>query len=68
MRPGQYLTRSLTWFDTKAVDGLISGFAAAVGGLSARSRRLQNGYARSYALTMFGGALLIAVVLLLVRL
>jgi phosphoribosylaminoimidazole-succinocarboxamide synthase len=45
-----------------------SGFAAAVGGLSARSRRLQNGYARSYALTMFGGALLIAVVLLLVRL
>jgi NADH-quinone oxidoreductase subunit L len=68
MRPGQYLTRSLTWFDSKAVDGLVSGLAASIGGLSARARRLQNGYARSYALTMLGGAVLIALVLLLVRL
>lgn len=68
MRPGQYLTRSLTWFDAKAIDGFVGGIAAAVGGLSARSRRLQNGYVRSYALTMFGGATLIALVLLLVRL
>jgi NADH-quinone oxidoreductase subunit L len=68
MRPGQYLTRSLTWFDSKAIDGLVSGLAAALGGLSARARRLQNGYVRSYALTMLGGAVLIALVLLLVRL
>ena len=68
MRPGQYLTRSLIWFDTKAIDGAISGLAAAIGGLSARARRLQNGYVRSYALTMLGGAVLIALVLLLVRL
>jgi NADH-quinone oxidoreductase subunit L len=68
MRPGQYLTRSLTWFDSKAIDGLVSGLAAAIGGLSARARRLQNGYVRSYALTMLGGAVLIALVLLLVRL
>lgn len=68
MRPGQYLTRSLTWFDAKAIDGFVGGIAAAIGGLSARSRRLQNGYARSYALTMFGGATLIALILLLVRL
>lgn len=68
MRPGQYLTRSLTWFDTKAIDGFVGGIAAAIGGLSARSRRLQNGYVRSYALTMFGGATLIALILLLVRL
>ena len=68
MRPGQYLTRSLTWFDSKAVDGLVSGLAAAIGGLSARARRLQNGYVRSYAATMLGGAVLIALVLLLVRL
>lgn len=68
MRPGQYLTRSLTWFDSKAIDGLVSGSAAAIGGLSARARRLQNGYVRSYALTMLGGAVLIALVLLLVRL
>lgn len=68
MRPGQYLTRSLIWFDTKAIDGAVSGLAAAIGGLSARARRLQNGYVRSYALTMLGGAVLIALVLLLVRL
>ena len=68
MRPGQYLTRSLTWFDSKAIDGLVSGSAAAIGGLSARARRLQNGFVRSYALTMLGGAVLIALVLLLVRL
>ena len=68
MRPGQYLTRSLTWFDSKAIDGLVSGLAASIGGLSARARRLQNGYARSYAVTMLGGAVLIALILLLVRL
>jgi NADH-quinone oxidoreductase subunit L len=68
MRPGQYLTRSLIWFDSKAIDGLVSGMAAAIGGLSARARRLQNGYVRSYALNMLGGAVLIALVLLLVRL
>ncbi|NBU32007.1 MAG: NADH-quinone oxidoreductase subunit L [Actinobacteria bacterium] len=68
MRPGQYLTRALVWFDTKAVDGTVGGLGAAVGGLSARLRRSQNGLARSYALTMVGGAALLALVLLLVRL
>ncbi len=68
MRPGQYLTRALVWFDSRAVDGTVGGLGAAIGGLSARIRRTQNGLARSYALTMVGGALLIAFVLLLVRL
>ncbi len=68
MRPGQYLTRALVWFDTKSIDGTATGMASAIGGLSARTRRLQNGFARSYALTMLGGALLIACVLFLVRL
>jgi NADH-quinone oxidoreductase subunit L len=68
MRPGQHLTRLLTYFDTKGVDGVVNGLAATIGGLSARSRRTQSGFARSYAVFMFGGALLIAFVLLLVRL
>jgi NADH-quinone oxidoreductase subunit L len=68
MRPGQYLTRALVWFDSRAVDGLVGGLSATVGGLSARLRRTQNGLVRSYALTMVGGAVLIALVLLLVRL
>lgn len=68
MRPGQYLTRALTWFDSKGIDGMVSGLAASIGGISARARRLQNGYIRSYALTMLGGAVFIVFVLLLVRL
>ena len=68
MRPGQYLTRALVWFDSRAVDGTVGGLGAIVGGLSARLRRTQNGFARSYAVTMLAGAVLIALVLLLVRL
>jgi NADH-quinone oxidoreductase subunit L len=68
MRPGQYLTRSLVWFDSKVVDGAVNGTAAAIGGLSGRARRLQTGYARSYALSMLGGAALVVAALVLVRL
>jgi NADH-quinone oxidoreductase subunit L len=68
MRPGQYLTRWLVWFDNRVVDGLVNGTAATIGGLSGRARRLQTGFARSYALSMLGGAALVAVALVLVRL
>ena len=67
-RPGNYLTRVLVWFDTKAVDGFVGGMASAIGGLSARGRRTQNGFARSYALTMVAGAFLVLLVLVIVRL
>ena len=68
MRPGQYLTRWLVWFDNRVVDGLVNGTAAVIGGLSGRSRRLQTGFTRSYALSMLGGAAVVAAVLVLVRL
>lgn len=68
MRPGQYLTRSLVWFDHSAVDGFVSGSAAAIGGASGRLRRWQTGYARTYALSMLGGAVLVVGALFLVRL
>jgi NADH-quinone oxidoreductase subunit L len=68
MRPGQYLTRWLVWFDHRVVDGLVNGVAATIGGLSGRSRRWQTGFARSYALSMLGGAALVAAALVLVRL
>jgi NADH-quinone oxidoreductase subunit L len=55
MRPGEYLTRSLVFVDGKGVDGAVGGLAALVGGLSARMRRLQNGFVRTYALTMLVG-------------
>jgi NADH-quinone oxidoreductase subunit L len=68
MRPGQYLTRWLVWFDNRVVDGIVNGSAAAIGGLSGRARRLQTGFTRSYALSMLGGAAVVAAVLVLVRL
>jgi len=68
MRPGQYLTRALVFFDNRGIDGAVNGLAAGVGGSSGRLRRVQNGFVRSYALSMFGGAALVVAALLAVRL
>ncbi|MEU7553953.1 NADH-quinone oxidoreductase subunit L [Streptomyces sp. NPDC044571] len=66
VRGGEHLTRSLVYVDHSLVDGVVNGTAASVGGTSGRLRKLQNGYARSYAVSMFGGtAILIAATLLM---
>ncbi|NEW37408.1 NADH-quinone oxidoreductase subunit L [Nocardia cyriacigeorgica] len=67
MRPGQHLTRSLVFVDNRGIDGLVNSTAAIIGGLSARIRRVQTGFVRSYALSMFTGAALVAAALLAVR-
>ncbi len=67
MRPGQYLTRLLVFFDNRGIDGFVNGFAAFVGGTSSRFRRFQSGFVRSYALSMFGGVVLVLAALLIVR-
>jgi NADH-quinone oxidoreductase subunit L len=67
MRTGQWLTRLLVYFDLRGVDGVVNGVAAGLGGSSGRFRRLQNGFVRSYALSMFGGAALLIAALLLVK-
>ncbi|HET6357194.1 NADH-quinone oxidoreductase subunit L [Streptomyces sp.] len=66
VRGGEHLTRSLVYVDHTLVDGVVNGTAASFGGLSGRLRKLQNGYARTYAVSMFGGtAILIAATLLM---
>jgi NADH-quinone oxidoreductase subunit L len=67
MRPGAYLTRALVFFDGRGVDGAVNGFAALVGGTSARARRSQTGFARSYALSMLAGATVVAAALMITR-
>ncbi len=67
VRGGEHLTRSLVYVDHTLVDGVVNGAAASVGGLSGRMRRLQNGFARSYAVSMFGGAALLVAATLLMR-
>ena len=67
VKPGEYLTRGLVYLDHKVVDGVVNGTAAAFGGLSGRARRFQNGYVRSYAVSMFGGAAVLVAATLLMR-
>jgi len=67
MRPGQWLTRLAVWFDGRGVDGLVNGLAAGIGGTSGRVRRIQTGFARTYALSMFCGAAVIVAALLVVN-
>ena len=67
MRPGQWLTRLSVYFDNRGVDGLVNTVAAVIGGTSGRMRRIQTGFVRSYALSMFLGGVLLVGALLLAR-
>jgi NADH-quinone oxidoreductase subunit L len=64
--PGRLLTRALVWVDNRGVDGIVNGLAAAVGGGSARLRRTQTGFVRSYALSILSGAVIVVAALLVV--
>jgi NADH-quinone oxidoreductase subunit L len=68
MRPGQWLTRLSVYFDNRGVDGLVNSIAALVGGTSGWLRKWQTGFVRTYALSMFFGAFVLVVLLLVVRL
>jgi NADH-quinone oxidoreductase subunit L len=68
VRPGAGLVGGLTTFDRRGVDGAVEGGSLAVGGLSSTLRRVQNGFVRSYALSLLGGALLVVLALLAVNL
>jgi NADH-quinone oxidoreductase subunit L len=67
VKPGEYLTRGLVYLDHSLVDGVVNGTAASFGGLSGRLRRIQNGFVRSYAVSMFGGAAVLVAATLLMR-
>ncbi|WP_380285764.1 NADH-quinone oxidoreductase subunit L [Kitasatospora purpeofusca] len=67
VRPGSALTATLVYFDSRGLDGFVNGLAATIGGVSSRLRRIQNGYVRSYALSMFGGTLVLVATTLLMR-
>ena len=58
MRPGQHLTGRWSDVDDRVgVDGAVDGrLALPSAASSGGSARLQNGFVRSYALSMLGGA------------
>ena len=68
MRPGQQLTSDLTRIDSGGIDGTVNATGAVISGLSSRLRRAQNGFVRTYALTMVAGAAVVGAVLVLGRL
>lgn len=68
MRPGQALSRALVNADRRGIDGSVEALVRLIGASSARIRRLQNGFVRSYALSVFVGATLVVAALTLVRL
>lgn len=68
VQPTYSVSRAFIGIDNRGIDGVVNGLAAFVGGSGERLRRWQTGFARSYALAMVGGAVLVVVVLAVVRL
>ena len=67
VKPGYAGIRGLTTFDRSFVDGIAEGTASAFRGMSGRFRVVQNGFVRSYALTVLSGAALVLLALLAVN-
>jgi NADH-quinone oxidoreductase subunit L len=63
VRPGQVLTKALGAIEDKVIDGFVNGLGAGVRDSSRGLGRAQTGFARSYALTMLFGAVIVAATL-----
>ncbi|MFT4010212.1 MAG: NADH-quinone oxidoreductase subunit L [Nocardioidaceae bacterium] len=68
MHPGDAVVKGLVTVDEHVVDGAVEGLATSAGAGSVILRRLQNGYVRSYALTLLGGVVVVVLALLAVNL
>ncbi|MCW2821239.1 MAG: NADH:ubiquinone oxidoreductase subunit [Marmoricola sp.] len=66
--PGKRFLGNLALFDAGLVDGGAVGTGSALTGLSSRMRLLQNGFVRSYALSVLAGAALVLLALVVVNL
>ncbi|HVW35034.1 MAG TPA: NADH-quinone oxidoreductase subunit L [Acidimicrobiia bacterium] len=65
-KPGRALGNAFSQaFDQGLIDGAVNGVAGLVGGIGARTRRIQTGFVRNYALTLFSGATVVLFVLLI---
>lgn len=66
--PTAVAARAAEGTDTHGIDAVADGSGHAFAGLSTQVRRLQTGYARSYALTMVFGVLFVGAVVILSQL
>jgi NADH-quinone oxidoreductase subunit L len=67
VEPGRHVVSGLTTMDRVGVDGVVEGGSATVGGLAGSLRKVQNGFVRSYALSLLAGVLLVVLALLAVN-
>jgi NADH-quinone oxidoreductase subunit L len=68
VEPGRQLVGGLVAFDRHGADGALVGGGSMVGALGTILRKAQNGFVRSYALSVLGGVLLVVLALLAVNL
>ena len=68
MRPGQQLTDGLLRLEDDGIDGAVNGTGSVITQVSGQLRKVQNGFVRSYALTMVLGAVVVGAVIALGRL
>ncbi len=67
VEPGRRLVGGLLGFDKHGADGVFTGGAIGIGAIGAQLRRVQNGFVRSYALSILGGVLIVVLALLAVN-
>ncbi|CAB4734124.1 MAG: NADH-quinone oxidoreductase subunit L, partial [Actinobacteria bacterium] len=65
--PGKQLVSGLVTLDRTVVDGALTGGPVLLGGVGGALRRVQNGFVRSYALSILVGVLLVVLALLVVN-
>ena len=63
VEPSRHLTAGLVTVDRAVVDGTFSGGATTVGAHRHPARRVQNGFVRSYAVSILAGVLLVVLAL-----
>jgi NADH-quinone oxidoreductase subunit L len=68
VNPGRRTVTGVLAVDRHAVDGTLTGGPVAIGAVAGVARRVQNGYVRSYALSLLAGALIVVLALLAVNL
>jgi NADH-quinone oxidoreductase subunit L len=64
--PGAALVRGLVVVDDRAVDGAVEGGSGGIAGLASVLRRAQNGYVRTYALSVLLGAVIVVLAMVAV--
>ncbi len=64
--PGRFAANASVAIDARGVDGVVNGLSAAVGGTSRRLLTFQTGFVRSYALSIFSGAVIVVAALMVV--